>query len=312
MTEKQACRKALTKTLLELGRENKNIVVVTSDARGSVTLGDFVKELPEQFVEVGIAEQDAVGVAAGLSLCGKIPFVCSPAPFLSSRSYEQVKVDVSYAHTNVKLMGVSGGISYGALGSSHHGTQDIAAIRALQHIQVVLPADGPATETLVRETARSGEPVYMRMGRNPVPVIYDGSYPLPVLGKANLLQEGRDLTLIAAGEMLYYALGAATLLKEKGISARVLDMHTVKPIDKDAILAAAKETGRILTVEEHSIFGGLGAAVAEVVVAHWPVPMEILGLPDEPVIAGESPEVYAHYLLDAEGIAASAMRLLKR
>lgn len=310
MAEMQACRKALSSTLLAMAKENTDLVVVTPDARGSVTIADFAQALPGQFIEAGIAEQDAVGVAAGLALCGKIPFVCAPAPFLSARSYEQIKVDVSYAHTNVKLIGVSGGISYGALGTSHHSTQDIAALRPLPHLQVVLPADGPATAALLGQVAQTTEPVYMRMGRNPVPIIYDGSYPLPELGKANLLAEGNDLTICAAGEMVYYALQAAKNLKEQGISARVLDVHTIKPLDQAALLAAAKETGCLLTVEEHSIFGGLGSAVAEYLAQHCPVPMRLLGLPDEAVIAGDSVQVYQHYQLDAEGIAAAAVVLL--
>ena len=310
---KNACRKALTRTLLELASEDKRIVVVTSDARGSVTLNDFVAALPDQFVEVGIAEQDEIGVAAGMSTCGLIPFVCAPAPFLSARSLEQIKVDVSYSHTNVKICGVSGGLSYGALGGSHHAIHDLAAIRPMEGMTVLLPADAAQTAWMVREAAKIDGPCYLRMGRNSVEDLYsEADIKTFHLGRAHKLLEGSDLTIIAAGEMVYHAKCAAELLAREGIRARLLDMHTVKPLDEDAVIAAAAETGCILTVEEHSVYGGLGGAVAETVAQRLPVPMRILGIPDEHVIAGESAEVFAHYGLDGVGIAGAARELVRQ
>lgn len=310
---KTACRKALTETLLEIATNNKKIVVLTSDARGSVTLNDFVALLPEQFVEVGIAEQDEVGVAAGMATCGLIPFVCAPAPFLSARSLEQIKVDMSYSNTNVKVCGVSGGLSYGALGGSHHSIHDLAAIRPMENMTVLMPADAVQTSWMVRTIAKTEGPVYMRMGRNGVEDIYteEDSSSFEI-GKAHLLKDGRDITLIAAGEMVYHAKCAAELLEKDNISARVLDMHTIKPLDREAIQDAAKQTGRIVTIEEHSIYGGLGGAISEYVCQNCPVPVKILGIPDEHVIAGDSSEVFAHYGLDGDGIAKTVREILNK
>jgi len=259
------CRKAFTSALLEEARTDNNIFVVTSDARGSVTLDDFANELPEQFVEVGIAEQNAVGMAAGLASCGKNVFVCGPACFYSARSLEQIKVDVAYSRNSVKIVGVSGGISYGALGSTHHSLHDIAVMRTFPGLNIYLPADRYQTEQLTRYLAKSNEPAYVRMGRNAVPDVYSKGQASFTWGKANVLHEGTDVSIIATGETVYHALEAARMLEQENISALVLDMPTIKPIDREAILMAAKTTGRIITVEEHSIYGGLGSAVAEIV-----------------------------------------------
>lgn len=305
------CRKAFTDTLLALAKRDGEIVALTSDARGSVTLEQFAQELPEQFVEVGIAEQNLVGIAAGLATCGKKSFVCGPACFLSARSLEQVKVDVAYTHTNVKIIGVSGGVSYGALGTSHHSLQDIAVMRAIPGISIVLPCDSHQTGKMTEVLAEYEGPVYVRMGRNAVPDVYaKGNAPFQI-GRANVLADGRDITLIGAGETVYHALQAARMLAEKGIGARVIDMHTIKPLDRDIIRKAAEETGRIITIEEHSIHSGLGAAVAEVVVQNHPIPMRILGIADEPTVTGSSPEVFRYYGLVAENICRTAMELLE-
>lgn len=305
------CRKAFTETLLELARNDRDIVAVTTDSRGSVTLDNFAKELPEQLVEVGIAEQDAVGIGAGLALSGKKAFVCGPACFLSARSLEQVKIDAAYNNTNLKIIGVSGGVSYGALGTSHHSLQDIAVMRAIPGIAVVLPCDAFETARLTRQLHTMPGPVYVRMGRGAVPDVYESDdFPFEI-GKANVLMGGQDLTIIAAGETVYHALGAAKLLERTGIRARVLDMHTLKPLDTGAIEKAARETGAILTVEEHNVNGGLGGAVAQYVVEHCPVKMRIMGIPDEPTVSGTSAEVFGHYGLTAEGIRDAAFGLLR-
>ena len=297
----KACRKAFTEVLLELARRDARIFALATDSRGSVTLGDFAKELPNQFVECGIAEQDAVGLAAGLTLEGVIPFVCGPASFYATRAAEQVKVDLAYSHRNVKVIGVSGGVSYGALGGTHHAVQDVAYMRAIPGIQVILPADANQAAALTRALAASGEPAYVRMGRGDVPDVYGINAPYEI-GRANLLREGKDAAIIACGEMVYPSLQAAELLANAGISARVIDMHTIKPLDEAAVLAAA-ETHLVVTVEEHSVKGGLGGAVAEVLCQNRPVRMRILGLPDETLYSGTSADVFAHYGLTPEGIA---------
>lgn len=304
------CRKAFTNKLLELAKQDREIVVLTTDARGSVSLDQYAKELPGQFVEVGIAEQDMVGIAAGLALCGKKSFACGPASFLSARSLEQVKVDVAYTHTNVKLIGVSGGVSYGALGTSHHSLQDIAVMRAIVGIVVILPCDARQTSAMTETLAQYVGPVYVRMGRNAVSDVYEERNVPFTIGRANVLLDGSDCTIIGCGEMVRRCLDAGLLLREQGIHVRVLDMHTLKPLDCDAVIKAAKETGAIVTVEEHSVHGGLGAAVAEVAVQNCPVPMRILGIADEPTVAGTSEEVFAHYGLTAENICLEARKLI--
>jgi transketolase len=304
------CRKAFTDTILELAKKDRDIVVLTSDARGSVTLDRFAQELPEQFVEVGIAEQNAVGVAAGLALSGKKVFVCGPACFLTARSLEQVKVDVAYTRTNVKVIGVSGGVSYGALGTSHHSLYDIALMRAIAGIAVMLPCDMRQVVAMTRALAAYDGPVYVRMGRNPVPDVYEEGHVPFTIGKANTLLEGPDISIIGCGETVHLCLDAGLLLRKKNIRAKIIDMHTIKPLDQDAVLAAARETGRIVTVEEHHVHGGLGAAVAELVSQEYPVPMRILGIADEPTFTGTSEEVFRHYGLTAENICRVAGRLL--
>ena len=303
------CRKAFTNTILEEAKANKNIFVVTSDARGSVTLDQFADELPEQFVEVGIAEQNAVGVSAGIALCGNNVFVCGPACFYSARSLEQVKVDVAYSHSNVKVIGVSGGVSYGALGATHHSMHDVAVMRTFPEMEVYLPADRHQTKKLTQYLANSIEPAYVRMGRNAVPDVYSENDEF-VPGKANVLTEGKDVAIIATGETVYHALEASKNLAKDGIQAMVIDMHTLKPIDKEAILMAAQETGHIVTVEEHCIYGGLGSAVAEIVSQENPVKMRILGIPQENVINAAPLEIFEYYGLTANNIANQAKNLI--
>ncbi len=305
----KAARKAFTETLLELAKEDSTIFALATDSRGSVTLNDFVDTLPDQFVECGIAEQDAVGIAAGLSNVGLRPFVCGPASFYATRAAEQIKVDVAYSRSNVKVIGVSGGVSYGALGGTHHAIQDIALFRAVPNMTVILPADANQAAAMTRVLAKNDDPTYVRMGRGGVPDVYGLDVNFEV-GKAIWLKEGKDAAVIACGEMVYYANEAAKLLEAEGISVSVLDMHTVKPLDEEAVLKAA-QTGAVVTVEEHIIRGGLGGAVAEVICQNHPAKMKILGLPDETVYSGTSAEVFEHYRLNAEGIADAVRNLLK-
>jgi len=303
-------RQVICETLLELAKKDRDIMVLASDSRGSAAMAPFAQAFPEQFVEVGIAEQNIVGIAAGLAHSGKKPFVTSPACFLSMRSIEQIKVDVAYSDTNVKLIGISGGVSYGALGMSHHSLQDLAVARAIPGLAVILPADRHETKKMTQALAEYVGGVYVRIGRNPVEDVYESDdYPF-VIGEAVTMREGNDLTIIAAGETVRVALDAEALLREDGVSCRVINMHTIKPLDEHAVIRAARETGRIITVEEHSIFGGLGAAVAETVVQHHPVPVRILGIPDEPAIAGKTQEVFRHYGISADNIRIIALDML--
>ncbi len=302
MTNTIPCRKMFTDTLVELAKKDKNIVAVTTDARGSVTLDTFANELPAQFVELGIAEQNAVGVAAGLASTGKKTFVCGPACFYVARSIEQVKVDVAYSGYPVKILGVSGGVSYGALGFSHHSLHDIAALRTFPGMHIVMPCDIYQTKKLVESLIDYPFPVYIRVGRNAVPNVYENEDFQFEIGKANVLLEGNDLTLIGTGETVYHCLEAGKKLHEQGINARVIDMHTLKPFDKEIVEKAARETGNIITVEEHSIYGGLGSAVAEIVAQTGNGKLKILGIPDEFAIHATPLQIFKYYGIDAEGI----------
>lgn len=296
-------RQAICNVLLEKAKTDKDIVVLCSDSRGSASLAPFFQNYPEQSVEVGIAEQDLVSIAAGLAACGKKPFAASPACFLSTRSYEQCKVDCAYSDTNVKLIGISGGVSYGALGMSHHSAQDIAAMAAIPNMRVYLPSDRHQTKHLVEALLEDEKCAYIRVGRNPVEDIYSEDNCLFEMNKATWLKKGTDVAIIACGEMVRPAYEAAQILEQQGISASVLDMYCVKPLDSDAVAEAAKNARLVVTVEEHAPFGGLGAMVSQVVGEHCPRKVKNLALPDAPVITGSSAEVFHHYGLDAQGIA---------
>lgn len=296
-------RQIACEVLSEHAKSDKDIVVLCSDSRGSASLAPFAKEFPAQFVEVGIAEQDLVGIAAGLAKCGKKPYAASPASFVSTRSYEQAKVDCAYSNTNVKLIGISGGVSYGALGMSHHSAQDIAAMSAIPNMRVYLPSDRFQTRCLFEALLKDESPAYIRLGRNAVEDVYEeGSCPFE-MDRATTVCEGSDALIVACGEMVKPAADAAALLKTQGISATVLDMYCVKPLDAAGLLNAAKGVRLVVTVEEHSPFGGLGSMVSQVIGANDPKKVLNLALPDAPVITGTSKEVFAHYGLDAEGIA---------
>lgn len=304
------CRRSFTDTLLNLAREDKDIIAVTSDASGSATLTDFGKALPSQFVEVGIAEQNAVGISAGLASTGKKVFIFGPACFYVARSLEQVKVDMAYSQMPVKICGVSGGVAYSQLGATHHSLHDIAVLRTFPGMEIYLPCDVRQTRKLVEVMVNHPHPAYIRVGRNAVPDVYDNDDFKFVPGKANLLRDGNDLTLIGTGETVAHCVEAARMLSEQGIEARVLDMHTLKPFDREAVLCAARETGKIVTAEEHSIFGGLGASVAEVCSQECPVRMRILGVPDENVIHAKPLEVFHHYGFDYEGIYRASLEIM--
>ena len=307
---KIANKQVICDILIEAGKKDKDVVALCSDSRGSASFTPFANERPEQFVETGIAEQNLVSISAGLAKCGKKPYAASPACFLSTRSYEQCKVDVAYSNTNVKLIGISGGVSYGALGMSHHSAQDIAAMCAVPNMRVYLPSDRLQTELLTRELLKDEKPAYIRVGRNAVDDVYEeGNVPFE-MDKATVVTEGTDIAIIACGEMVKPSVDAAAILKEKGISATVVDMYCVKPLDKETIVKAAANAKAVITVEEHAPFGGLGSMVSQIVGSECPKKVVNIALPDAPVITGTSKEVFAHYEMTAEGIAKKALELV--
>ena len=309
---KIANRQVICEVLMEHAKEDRDVVVLCSDSRGSASLAPFASAFPEQFVEVGIAEQNLVSISAGMAKCGKKPYAASPASFISTRSFEQAKVDVAYSNTNVKLIGISGGVSYGALGMSHHSAQDIAAFASVPNMRVYLPSDRFQTRRLMEALLEDEKPAYIRVGRNPVEDVYEeGNVPF-VMDKATLITQGTDVAIIACGEMVKPALDAGRLLGESGISAGVVDMYCVKPLDEEAVRKAAGEARLVVTVEEHAPFGGLGSRVSQVVSACCPRMVVNLSLPDEPVITGTSAEVFEYYGLTGQGIARRVQELLRQ
>lgn len=310
MPNKIANRKVICDVLMEHAKTDKDVVVLCSDSRGSASLTPFFNEYPGQSVEVGIAEQDLVGIAAGLAACGKKPFAASPASFLSTRSYEQCKIDCAYSDTNVKLIGISGGISYGALGMSHHSAQDIAAMSAIPNMRVYLPSDCFQTRKLFEALLQDQKCAYIRVGRNPVEDVYTEDDCPFQMDKATLVRDGEDVLLVACGEMVKPAVDAAEILEKSGISASVLDMYCVKPLDREAIVRQASKAKAVVSIEEHSPFGGLGSMVAQVVGQECPKTCVTMALPDSPVITGTSKEVFDYYGLNGEGIAKRAFEAL--
>ncbi len=305
------CRDAFVATLEDLGETENEIVAVCNDSVGSTKLGGFQKKFPERLINVGIAEQNMVGVGAGLANGGMIPFVCAASPFLTGRALEQIKADVAYSETNVKLVGVSSGLAYGELGATHHSIEDFAWVRALPNVPVIAPADRIETAAAVKWAAGFDGPCFLRLSRVGVPDLLPENHAFE-LGKANLLRDDSGLCIIANGVLTHRALIAAELLARDGVSARVLNMACVRPIDADAIVDAAEETGAILTCEEHTIYGGLGSAVAEVVVDRKPVPMKRLGVPGIFAPTGSANFLLDEFGMSPEGIASSAKDLMLR
>jgi transketolase len=303
------CRDAFENKLRELASEDHRIVVVVNDSVGSSKLNQFGKTYPQRLVNVGIAEQNMIGVGAGLANGGLIPFVCGASPFLTARALEQIKTDLAYSNQNVKLCGMSSGMAYGELGPTHHSIEDMAWLRAIANMTVIVPADPVETEQAVEVAAETPGPMFLRISRLPVPIVHPADYKFQI-GKAALLREGRDVTLIANGVLVTRALDAAEILARTGVQARVLNMSTVSPLDREAIIAAATETGGIVTAEEHTVYGGLGGAVAEVVVQNKPVPMRILGVPGVFAPTGSAQFLLEHFGLTAKGIADAALELV--
>jgi len=310
MSEKIATRVAYGKALAKIGH-NENIVVLDADLSKSTRTDFFQKQYPERHFNMGIAEGNMMAVAAGLASCGKIVFASTFAVFAAGRAYDSVRNSIGYPHLNVKIGATHAGITLGEDGASHQMLEDIALMRAIPGMTVISPADAVSTNALVKLAAEMYGPVYLRLGRLDVPVIYDADTRFEI-GKGVQLREGNDITIIATGFMVDPALKAAEMLKDGGVSARVIDIHTIKPIDKDIIIKAAKETGAILTCEEHNVFGGLGSAVSEVVVKNCPVPMDMVGLEDTFGESGKPYELVEKYGLTPENIYNKAKLLLSR
>ena len=304
-------RAVMCEVLKEAAARDRDVVVLCSDSRGSASLTSFADAYPEQFVEVGIAEQNLVSIAAGLAACGKKPYAASPASFITTRSYEQCKVDCAYSNTNVKLIGISGGVSYGALGMTHHSAQDIAAMSAIPGMRVYLPSDRHQTRKLFEALLKDNQTAYIRLGRNPVEDVYEENNIPFEMNKATVLAEGADVLLVACGEMVKPIQDAAKLLNEQGISTGALDMYCVKPLDKEGLLKAAQDKKLVVTVEEHAPFGGLGSMVAQVISTNDPKKVINLALPDSPVITGTSQEVFDYYGLNAAGIVNTVKKALE-
>ncbi len=306
-----ATRDAYGQALLELGRKDPRIVVLDADLAVSTKTAVFAKEFPDRFINVGISEANMVGMAGGLASSGKVPFISSFSCFLTCKGYDQLRMAVALPHLNVKVVTSHGGISVGEDGSSQQSIEDVALATSLPGFTVILPSDEFATRALVTAAAEMKGPVYIRTGRPKAPIVYDPSSAFKV-GKGILLRKGADITLVANGLLVFEALSAAEQLGQEGVSAAVVDMHTVKPIDAELIQAQAQATGAIVTAEEHQIWGGLGSAVAKVVAERCPVPMEFVAIQDTYAESGKPDELLAKYGLTARNIVEAARRVLKR
>lgn len=310
-TESKANLEVFSETLQLLASKNKDLFVVTSDSRGSGKLVPFGERFPDQIIEVGIAEQNLVGVSAGMAACGKKVFAVSPACFLTARALEQIKNDVAYSDNPVVLVGISAGVSYGALGSTHHSLHDFAVLRAIHNITIVAPADNVETQKAILQAAESQHPVYLRFGKKTMPGIHDGNVGFN-FGKGIQITNGTDLAIIANGECVQPALEAAQKLEgQYGIKSSVISMHTIKPLDTQLISDLAKKCKALITVEEHSIYGGLGEACAAFLMeGRYFLPFKIMGIPDEYTVSGSQKEIFNHYGISAEGIAGEALKLI--
>jgi transketolase len=297
-------------TLLALASQNTDILVVTGDSRGSGKLMPFSEALPGQIVEIGIAEQNLVGISAGLASAGKKVFAVSPACFLTARSLEQIKNDVAYSDNPVKLIGISAGVSYGALGSTHHSIHDYAVLKAINNIDIVAPADNFETRNAIKVAVNHPRPIYIRMGKKPMYDLHTPDTRFEV-GKAIVLSEGSDITFLATGEPLSRAVMAAHLLRQEGLSVGVISVHSLRPFDEETILHAAERTRVIVSVEEHSVYGGLGSMVASLLIQNGHCPkLQIVGIPDEYTVTGSQEEIFSYYGITPEGLAETARQIL--
>lgn len=303
-----------SQTLLELAAGDPDLLVITSDSRGSGRITSFGEQFPDQLVEIGIAEQNLVGVAAGLAAAGKKVFAVSPACFLTARALEQIKNDVAYSDQPVKVIGISAGVSYGALGTTHHSLHDFAALQAINNIDIIAPADNFETREAIRASFYHPRPVYIRFGKKAMPHLHDAKASFQI-GKAIQLTRQRgqyDVALIACGETVAPALLASQLLNERGFTSCVLSMHTIRPFDAEAVRQAADRSRVVITVEEHSVNGGLGSRVASFLMqSRLFRPMRIVGIPDEHTVTGSQAEIFKHYGISTQGLFETALNLLE-
>lgn len=306
-----ATRDAYGEVLAELGETNKDVVVLDADLSGSTKTAIFAKKFPERFFNMGIAEQDMMGTAAGLASSGKIPFASTFAIFATGRAWEQVRQSIAYPKLNVKIVATHAGITVGEDGASHQSVEDIAVMRVIPNMTVIVPADGVETKKVIREIIKYKGPVYVRLSRGKSPVVLDDSYSFEI-GKGSVLKDGKDVSIIACGVMVSKALQAAEMLEKEGVSTRVINISSIKPIDSDLIIRAAKETGCIVTAEEHSIIGGLGGAVTEVVAENYPVPVKRIGIEDKFGTSGDADQLMECYGLTHDNIARAARDVIKR
>ncbi len=311
MAEEIAPREVFGKTLVELGKENPNIVVLDADLSPSTMTHYFQKEFPERFFEVGIAEQNMIGIACGLAANGKIPFASTFAVFATSRCFDQIRVSVAQARLNVKIVSTHSGLTVGEDGASHQALEDLALICSLPGFTVIVPADGVETAQAIRAVAAHRGPCYVRLIRGKLPLVFDSNYRFKI-GKAAMIWPGKDATIMAIGTMVAPALEAAAMLAKEGILCRLLNMSTIKPIDEQAVIDAAAETGAIVTAEEHQEHGGLGSIVARIVAKHHPVPIELVAVKDKFGMSGKPAELLARYGLTSGDIAKAVREVIKR
>ncbi len=311
MAAQESTRVEYGKTLAQLGAENPHIVVLDADLSGSTQTHHFAKIFKDRFFNVGIAEQDLMGTAAGLALGGKIPFASTFAMFATGRAWEQIRQTIAYGNLNVKIVASHGGVTVGEDGGSHQALEDLALMRILPNLVVLAPADGPETRAMTRWAADYQGPVYMRTGRMALPVIYDDSYTF-TLGRGSRLREGRDVSLMGIGIMVQACLDAAALLAQDGIEARVVNLSCLKPLDWELVVESARRTGAVVTAEEHMVTGGLGSAVSEILGEHCPTPMARIGLRDTFGMSGKPGDLLKHYGLTAEDIKQAAVKVMAR
>lgn len=308
--KRRPTRDGAGEALVELGKINKNVIVLSADLTDSTRAGWFKKEFPDRFISFGVAEQDMIGSAAGLALSGKIPFACTFGVFASGRAWDQVRVSVAYMNLNVKIIGTHGGITVGEDGATHQALDEVALMRILPHMTVVVPCDAVEAYKTTIQAATYPGPVYIRLGRNPAPILTKMEDPFKI-GKATLYRDGKDLTIITCGHSLYEAKQAGEKLQKEGIDARIINLHTPKPLDEKLILKAAKETGAFVTVEEHTIFGGMGSAVSEFISQNLPVPIKMVGIRDSFGESGTPLELLEHFNLTTDDVVRAAREAVK-
>jgi len=310
LSRQAAMRDAYGDALIELGLSNPRVVVLGADTTGSLKSGVFATRYPNRFYNFGIAEQNLVGIAAGFALAGKIAYAGTYAIFVPGKCVDQIRNNIAYPNLDVKLVCSHGGISVGPDGASHQQVEDIAIMRSIPRMKVVVPGDAPSTKSIVKAIADVPGPFYVRLTRPSTPVVYDGGFDYK-FGSANVIREGNDVAIFACGIMVPEALRAAESLRSKGVQASVIDLHTIKPIDKETVIGFAKRCGRVVTAEEHNIMGGMGSAVAEVLVEAYPVPMKRVGVMDTFGESGESSQLLKKYGLTADNVEAAATSVMQ-